>query len=46
LIVEPHPRYEEWTVFGPGGMVIVSAPGGGHAVSSHLATPSTAWQGM
>lgn len=32
LTVAPDPRYEAWTATGPGGMLIVSLPGGDLAV--------------
>ncbi|WP_155373308.1 DUF6188 family protein [Catellatospora vulcania] len=34
LRAEPDPQYEAWTTSGPGGMSIVSLPGGGLAVWS------------
>jgi len=37
LLVEADPPYEAWTVAGPGGMKVVSLPGGGLSVWSSQA---------
>jgi hypothetical protein len=37
LLAEADPKYEAWTVAGPGGMKVVSVPGGGLSVWSSQA---------